>query len=53
MGERRRDALRIIFDRKLKIEFQGEHSRIVIFISQLDYFYKIERLNGIPKRSKW
>jgi len=53
MGERRRDALRVNFDRKLKIEFQGKHSRIVVFISQLDYFYKIERLSGIPKRSKW
>jgi len=56
MGERKKDALRVNFDRKLKLEFHGvkvtSDAGLLTFRDRFDILMEI-RLSGISKRLIW
>ncbi len=53
MGERKKDALRVNFDRKLKLEFHGvkvtSDAGLLTFRDRFDILMEI-RLSGVAKR---
>ncbi len=56
MGERKKDALRVNFDRKLKLEFHGvkvtSDAGLLTFRDRFDILMEI-RLNGVSKHLIW
>ncbi len=56
MGERKKDVLRVNFDRKLKLEFHGvkvtSDARLLTFRDRFDILMEI-RLSGVAKRLIW
>ena len=56
MGERKKDALRVNFDRKLKLEFHGVkvtgNAGVLTFRDRFDIIMEIS-LSGVAKRLIW